>query len=158
MKEIPLTRGLVALVDDADYEALAAHKWFADNDGYAERIIPHPTKPGKTTSESMHRVILGLEFGNPLNGEHRDLNPQNNQRYNLRPATHAENMRNRGALRNNTSGFKGVSLRKSSGKWQATISVNGRQRSLGVYHTKEAAYEVYKATANRLHGEFSRIA
>ena len=31
MKEIPLTQGLVATVDDADFERVLAHKWSAEN-------------------------------------------------------------------------------------------------------------------------------
>ena len=32
MREIQLTQGKVALVDDEDFDALAAHKWHAQKD------------------------------------------------------------------------------------------------------------------------------
>jgi len=36
MKEIPLTKGAVAIVDDEDYDQLARRKWFLHG-GYAKR-------------------------------------------------------------------------------------------------------------------------
>ncbi len=56
-------------------------------------------------------------------------------------ATQSQQVLNSGERRNNTSGRKGVRL-YSDGKysrWQARITINGKQISLGYYATKEEA-------------------
>jgi hypothetical protein len=77
---------------------------------------------------------------------------------NLRPATKSQNAANRGKTCNNTSGFKGVWWRRRYRKWQATIGVNGKRFYLGMFDTPEAAHAAYAAAAQRLHGEFARVA
>ena len=37
MKEIQLTQGKVALVDDEDFEELSKFKWYISSNGYAKR-------------------------------------------------------------------------------------------------------------------------
>jgi hypothetical protein len=76
---------------------------------------------------------------------------------NLREATHGENMRNSRRCANNTSGFKGVSWDKRSGKWLAHIKIDRRSRHLGSFDTPEEAHAAYCEAANRLHGKFARL-
>lgn len=157
MREIPLTRGLVALVDDEDFEELNSHKWYADKDGYACRAAPHPVHSGKRTLLMMHRVILGLQYGDARQGDHRDGNKANNQRGNLRIATRQQNLQNVGAKRRNTSGFKGVCFVKRTGKWRASIRNNGQPKFLGDYCSPELAHAAYVAAATKMHGEFLNL-
>src|SRR5688572_14835471 len=85
MVEIPLTRGLVALVDDADYRAvMVAGQWRAVERG---RVVYAAT--GRD-GQYMHRFILGLAKGDRRQADHRDGNGLNNQRRNLRFATQRE--------------------------------------------------------------------
>jgi hypothetical protein len=68
MREIPLTQGLVATVDDVDYAALAKFKWYAHKAStgtawYAHRQVK--TTTGKQTTITMHRQILGFPAGRP---------------------------------------------------------------------------------------------
>jgi hypothetical protein len=93
------------------------------------------------------------QWGRPLI-DHRDGNPANNRWSNLRCATRSENSHNRGLQRNNTSGFKGVSLHK--GKWRAQIRKDGRIRVLGAFPTPQEAHAAYVAAARELFGEFAR--
>ena len=88
--------------------------------------------------------------------DHKDGNGLNNRWVNLRPATKRQNAANTGAPRNNTSGFKGVSLLKKTGRYRAYITQDGRQRSLGNYDTAEAAHAAYAAAAAEVYGEFAR--
>lgn len=106
-----------------------------------------------------HRLIYLWHFGDvPECLDHIDNNPRNNRIENLRPATIAQNNRNRGKQTNNTSGFKGVSWCKRDGKYGARIQINGEYISLGNYTDPKLAHEAYKAAAIRLHGEFARAA
>lgn len=157
MREIPLTCGQVALVDDADYERLAKHKWFARKDAdrgwYAERKV---WKPGPVRQQrvAMHREVLGVESG--LHVDHRNGNGLDNRRENLRAATHSQNQANRMWSTRNTSGYKGVTLHRLTGKWQAAIKVNGRSFYLGLHETKEAAAAAYATAARQRFGEFAQ--
>lgn len=155
MKTIPLSRGLVAFVDDGDYEELSEYQWHADSYGYAVRNIPHPVNPGKTFVLKMHRVIMGLEYGDASRVDHEDENKTNNQRYNLRSATHAQNQRNRSKQANNTSGFKGVSWHRKNSLWEARIKVDGKRKHLGYFRTAEMAHGAYCRAVAELHGEFA---
>jgi hypothetical protein len=59
VKQIALSQGKVAIVDDEDFDALDAFKWYAykhRNTFYAKRNVPRPN--GKQTTETMHRTVL----------------------------------------------------------------------------------------------------
>lgn len=57
----------------------------------------------------------------------------------------------------NSSGLKGVSFDKRTGKWRADIRAGGRLKSLGRYRTRQEAAEVYAEAADAVHGEFSHF-
>jgi len=92
------------------------------------------------------------------NIDHIDGNPLNNRIVNLRECTQSQNAGNSRAQRRNTSGIKGVSLNKASGKWFATIGADGKSRHLGRFATKEQAAEAYANAALAQFGEFARLA
>lgn len=105
-----------------------------------------------------HRIIFLWHHGYlPVQVDHRDHDRSNNRIGNLRAADNGNNMRNRGAQANNTSGYKGVSLHKPTGRWVAMISYGGKQRYLGLYDTPEDAALIYAINAFRHHGEFARL-
>src|SRR5581483_10784361 len=98
MKKIPLTQGKIALVDDADFEWLSQWKWCAQKSftrevWYAVSHISNPAPPPRQRRLIMHRLIVGAALGGEV--DHRDGDGLNNQRFNLRQADHAGNMRNR---------------------------------------------------------------
>lgn len=150
--EVPLSQGLVALIDAADAEAVLAHKWSAERDGktfYAMRNVRQPT--GGWRKIKLHAYLTGHRLTDHINGDGLD-----NRRANLRMATQAENLRNRGLPANNTSGFKGVSFRRQRGRgWKSTIGLNGKRIHLGLFSTPEAAARAYDAAARELFGEFA---
>ena len=152
MKEIPLTRGLVALVDDEDFEELSRYSWTADADGYAVRSA---SENEGGTQVKMHRQLLGLGAADFREGDHRNGVVYDNQKHNLRACSHAENIRNGKHRVNNTSGYKGVSLFKRTGRWAASIEAGKGKQHLGYFDTPEAAHIAYKAAADRYHGEFA---
>jgi hypothetical protein len=156
MKEIPLSRGLVALVDDEDYEELMKYKWSAMTSGYAHRATLISSKPRKFLTTSMHQYIMGLKHGDPRMVDHIDGNKRNNQRSNLRICTVSENGRNKKSTKN-TSGYKGVTWDKERGKWMAQIKVNKKLVYLGRYDDPHVAHKAYCEAALKLHGEFARI-
>lgn len=90
--------------------------------------------------------------------DHRDVNKDNNAWNNLREAGPSGNSANKAIFRNNTSGFKGVSLVKATGRWQASIRFAGKLIYLGSYGAPDEAHRAYVAAAERLQGEFARAA
>jgi AP2 domain len=153
VKQIPLSRGMVALVDDADYErVIDAGPWTAKphcRTIYAQRHFR--LADGRRTVRKLHTFLTGW----PL-VDHRNGNGLDNQRSNLRPATPAQSVANRRVSKNSTSGFKGIALDKRRNRWQARIRFSGGSRGLGYHDTAEAAARAYDAAARELFGEFAR--
>jgi len=92
----------------------------------------------------------------PHSIDHINQNPSDNRWINLRAATHSENHRNVSLRSDSTSGIKGVSLHKETGKWRAHIKINGKAKHLGLFHTIEEAARVRQAAADKIHGQFAR--
>lgn len=153
-REIPLTQGKVAVVDDADYEWLMQWKWHFRSMGYAGRRASK--EAGGRALILMHRLITNAPSG--LDVDHVDGNRLNNQRSNLRLCTRAQNMRNqRKTKRLVSSQFKGVSLYKPK-KWVAYIGLSRhKMHSLGYFHTELEAAHAYDAAARLHFGEFARL-
>lgn len=156
MKSIPLTQGEFALVSDEDYATVvAAGKWFcwtSHGHKYAMRHIYLPD--GKRTVLLMHRLITGLQHGDPHMVDHQNRNGLDNRRENLR-VTLDQNPQNIGKRKDNSSGYKGVSFHKGSGKWQARIRLKGKSTCLGFFPSAESAALVYDAAALEYHKAFA---
>ena len=150
MKEIALTRGMVALVDDQDFEALG-HKWYANRNGrrfYAVRMVPR--EGGGRRMEYLHRLVLARVLGRELvrgeDTDHVNGDGLDNRRENLRVATRAQNMRNcRRYMANPSSRYLGVCWCKEISKWQARVGVNGKAINLGYHATELQAAQAREA-------------
>jgi len=154
-RQIPLTQGKFAIVDDEDYKWLSQQKWYYSLDkrtGYALRKI---IVNGKHTSQRMHRAILGLKRGEIT--DHVNRNGLDNRRCNLRKCTQSQNNRNSRKNRNNTSGYIGVSWNKEKGRWSAYIKCNTKQIHLGYFDDLEQAAQAYDIAALELHGAFATL-
>jgi AP2 domain-containing protein/HNH endonuclease len=152
-KQIALTQGKVALVDDDMFEYLNQWKWFISKEGYTYYAVRSGKRPIRKQIR-MHRVIINAPDG--VEVDHRDGDGLNNQRYNLRIATRSQNQANQPLGRNSTSGYKGVSWHKGTGKWRATIFVSGRQIALGLYDQAEDAARAYDLAAIEHFGPYAR--
>jgi len=135
------------LVDDADYERISKTSWQLTREGRANGTM-------NKKNVLAHRVILKAEKGQMI--DHRDGNPLNNQKSNLRFCTASENMSNRSKYRTNRSGFKGVSWCRTHKKWIAIICKKKKRFNLGYFSTAELAHKAYKKAAVKLHGEFAK--
>ncbi len=156
MKQIPLTRGLCAEVDDADYDWLSQWKWFARqavHTFYAARNFR--VAEGNPRTELMHRVILGLQPGDKQESDHRDGRGLNNQRSNLRICSVAQNQQSRRNQKVGTSRYKGVYLHSNYHKWVSRIVVNKKRIHLGCFDSETDAAIVYDLAASKYFGEFA---
>ena len=152
VKEIPLTKGKVALVDDEDYKKLSKYKWRAEKRGDLFYAYRSARRHG---GYAMHGEILSVPLGMEI--DHKDRNGLNNQKGNLRFCTVSQNQANAKSRIGGTSRFKGVGWFKPSRKWRALIKVKKQLIYLGLFTTEEDAAMAYNNAALRYFGEFARL-
>lgn len=148
MKIIPLTQGYFTYVSDEDYAELSKYKWYACVDKYGVRAKGWVNRKGIL----MHRLILGLTDPK-VYCDHKDRNPLNNQRTNLRRATHGQNGINRAIT--GWSRFRGVTY--DNGRIRAAFNADGKHMVLGSFITEEAAALRYNQVIPAYHGEFAML-
>lgn len=151
MPEIGLTKGFSAVVDEEDFEWLSAWNWFAlkkRDSFYAARSLYLP-EGKRSIPIYMHRVILHVT-DKRVEVDHRDGNPLNNRRSNLRKATHGQNLQNCTIRVHNTSGFVGVFFNKITGKFYCRV----RRKTVGTFGTPEEAANARDEVARKEFGEF----
>ncbi len=151
MKEIPLTQGKVALVDDEDYGRVSAYRWMAWWNGHRWYAIT------KIDSQRvlMHRFVLAAAPDQQI--DHINGDGLDNRRSQLRFVTSQQNSMNRGLRRGANNQYKGVSMTNppSMSTWKAQILVDGKRLYLGSYRTPEDAAKAYDAAAKEHFGEFA---
>lgn len=158
---IPLSKGLFAKVNPEDYGELSKYKWHATRAAtgafYAqrnERVAPG-SGPGRRRTVSMQRLVCAANGGAVV--DHKNHDTLDNRRANLRVCTRAENNRNAKAKKSNKTGYKGVCFYPSKNKFLASITLNRKQISLGLFSTASDAAFAYDEAAKRLHGEFACV-
>lgn len=154
MKQILLTRGKVALVDDEDFNFLNQWKWFAikaKRRYYAVRKESYFS--GKRKIIFMHRVILKTPQG--LETDHKDRNGLNNQRSNIRVCTERQNQGNCGLRKDNVTGYKGVSWWE--GRVVVHIKAKGKKLYIGSFPDVISAAHAYDKRAKEIFGEFAGL-
>lgn len=158
MKEIQLTRGMVALVDDEDFEWLNQWKWYAAHANRSKFYAARDTRRGKRERGGivyMHRQIM--DAGSGLEVDHKNGNSLDCRRGNLRLCDHPQNCRNIRQRCDNHSGYRGVTWCKRDQCWRVEIHYNGAKKQLGRFDDLKAAALAYNTAAIELHGEFARL-
>jgi hypothetical protein len=91
-----------------------------------------------------HRVIWKMVHGEEPNTiDHINGNPADNRLVNLRSVFGSDNLKNKSAYSNNTTGFRGV--HKVGDRWIARASKDGIEIHLGTFLTKQEAYAARQA-------------
>lgn len=143
MKQIKLTKGQFAIVDDEDFEYLNQFKWCL-NGNYAG---------GRTLGRyiAMHRLIMNTPermVVDHINGCRLD-----NRKENLRNCTQSQNSMNRRIE-------KGACFDKHNQNWRSQIVYrdaqnNKIQKYLGSYKTRAEALIAYDSAVKIYHGEYA---
>jgi hypothetical protein len=159
--EIQLTQGKVAVID-SKFSRLAALKWYAafnkrNGRWTAQREVKRPD--GSRYTLVLSRAVMAMELGRELEPtehvDHRNHDTFDNRLDNLRVSTPAENSHNKRKSKSNTSGYKGVSLHRKTGRWLAQIVHNRKWVYLGLHPTRESAAKAYDNAAKTLHKEYA---
>lgn len=123
MKEIALSQGQVAVVDDDDFARVAQFKWYA-----IQRSGKwHAARKPKSGAVYMHRFLMDAPDGAEV--DHVNGNGLDNRRENLRICSKRENARNRkSGARAKSSRFHGVTLHPRGNRWRVVICAGARDR------------------------------
>jgi len=160
MRTLPLSKGLVAVVDDEDYPRLARYKWHVVERGNLRHAM-RTVKIGGKRTVYMHREIVGAKTGEEV--DHANGNGLDKRRCYLRRCTHRENGRHRRLpSQRKTSRFHGVCWNKSRCRWRVVIcagepDASGRARQLyvGTFRDEIEAATAYDAAAKTHFGPFA---
>lgn len=139
-----------ALIDTEDKPKILDKYWFKSKHGYFVSVTG--TKHSKAVT--MHNTIYG-EVPRGYEIDHKNRKKYDNRKSNFRLSTRAQNNINHGISKRNSSGYVGVSYIESKNKYRAYITVNNIQKHLGLFDTKESAYEKRLEAERKYFGEFS---
>lgn len=151
-------------IDDEDAERVSRYTWYVS---YVRRKGKFSLKyvrtnirkdNGKQTALYLHRFVLQHKKINEKDEiDHIDNNRLNNKKSNLRVCSRSENACNCYISAYNTTGFKGVSWKKSHNKYEVQIMFHRKAHWIGLFCTKEEAARAYNEAAKQLHGEFAKL-
>lgn len=156
-KQIQLSKGKFATVDEEDFEYLNQWKWYVNSDGYAVRSERFKTESGRISTRTirMHRVIA--QAPPTYEVDHKFGDRLDNRKQNLRICTQSENCMNKTLSSKNSSGFKGIMWHKRNLRWIARIKVNGKLIHLGSFTCKIQAAKAYNEAAINHFGNFANL-
>lgn len=146
-KEIPLTKGYVAIVDDEDFERLNQYKWCYSI--YAERGI---RKGNRVFHKKMHHLLLPPKDGFEI--DHINGNKLDNRKENLRYVTRSQNMMNR-MVSGKSSKYKGIYKDKDSNYYVAQIKANNKLQYYKRFSNEIEAAIAYNKNLEQYHGDYS---
>lgn len=150
MRLLDLPHGYQTIVDEIDWPLVRDLTLYRGKNGYVYFSV---WADGKSTPRTLHGFLMQPPKG--MHTDHRNGDPLDNRRSNLRIATPSQNGANRRALnRNNRSGVRGVHQNKH-GSWVAQIMVDRKARYLGSFAAREDAVERRRAAELELFGEFA---
>ena len=137
-----------AIINLDDVNKCKLHTW---------RITRGYVKSGNSQKEpikQLHRYILNMA-DRDIKVDHKDRNPLNNRKDNLRIYNNQENSCNQSLSIINTSGITGVNWNKRDNKWRAYIRYKGKWNYLGQYIDKNNAIVARLKGEQEYFGEFA---
>lgn len=135
--------------DLEDYDKIKDFYW-SNNHGYA---VARVYNDGSREYVYMHRLVV--DVGDNEVVDHINRNRLNNLKGNLRIADNLGNARNASLAKNNTSGFTGVVEDKIHNRWIAQITINYKNKCVGIYKSKEDAVRARLRAEKEYFGEFA---
>lgn len=148
IRYIPLTKGLFAIVDAADYERVSRHTWCARGSG--RRAYACSSINGRQVF--LHRFLMNPPTGMVV--DHIDGNCLNNRRCNLRICTTQQNIWN-SRPKGKSSQYKGVCRDRGRRRWVVYVQHNGHNWYMGRFEHEIDAARAYDRKAHEVFGEYA---
>lgn len=131
-----------AIIDTEDVPKVSKYKWFmrADN-----RVVSNITKSKKgSTHIRLHNLVMNFQPNEEYEVDHKNLNPLDNRKSNLRIGNKSKNLMNRSLQSNNNTGVCGVVSRDSNNTspWVPQIKKDRKMKRLGTRRTFDEAVKV----------------
>lgn len=152
--EMEIRDGLIAKIDPEDEERVRQHKW-------SPFVSGRETYARNTTKDDhghwlLHQFILRER---EIGIDHRNHDPLDCRKVNLRRATQAQNTRNARKMRDTENTYKGACWSAASKKnpYASYIDIGGKRKHLGYYRTDEEAALVYDIAAYEADPEFALL-
>jgi hypothetical protein len=160
MRELQISKGCTALVDDEDFELVSKWRWSYCK-GYAVRRERYgPRKENRAKWIYLHRFVLGLTDNSGLSTDHINRNRLDCRKENLRLVSHRENCLNtpkKTYKHGASSKYKGVSFNKKLKKWRARVYEHGKEMLVGNFLTEDEAALAYNAMVTKLRGNLATL-
>jgi len=151
MKEIKLTQGLFAQVDDSDFDNVNQWQWYALKIKKGYYAVRHDDI-NHNKIILMHRFILQTPIS--MKVDHKDHNGLNCQRNNIRNCSTQQNNTNKTSV--GKSKYLGVTHHLHGG-FVASIRIKGIATYLGYYKDEKDAAIAYDKAAKINHREFANL-
>lgn len=151
VKEIPLQNGMVALVDDEDFERVSQYIWTVNtiqtktNFVVRNRILNTVLQRFILNNAASENDLITFKNKNDLDFRRSNLIITNRQGVSVRKKGN----------KNSSSKYKGVSWCKRTEKWLAQIQIKGKSKHLGYFNSEKKAAEMYNKAAFEIFGEQS---
>lgn len=140
MKEIQLTQGQVALIDDEDFELVSQYKWYAQYYSHRDVYAGRSRAGMRGKMILLHNFIVRPDEGYTV--DHINRNPLDNRRCNLRLANSTQQVLNQGLKSNAKVPYKGVAMVRS-GKYVACVGAFGDVNHIGTFDSPTDAALAY---------------
>lgn len=155
----PYHLGLVTKLDDEDWDNAIQWSWATMLSGRVTKkrryVVRQVELEGRRTIILLHRWLTNADAS--LEVDHINRDTLDNQRHNLRIVTTAQNAANRSGASKSESGFFGVWLIRTTGKWGASIGFNNKMIYIGQYDTAVDAALAYDRKAIELRGPITHL-
>jgi len=147
-KEVRLSNGNFALVDDEDYPVLSRLTWYQDKNGY----VGHDFRHNRSAFVKMHELLIKVEAMHEI--QYIDRNPLNLQKSNLASVTRSRNvvMSRKTNRKHTTSIYRGVHWSKSLNFWVSRAKKDNKTVHCKYFHTEKEAAISYLEAIKEHHG------
>lgn len=146
--KVELGNGTYMLIDEEDLERLRPYGW-SDTGRYVEARIK---VNGTSKRVNIHRFLMNP--GDDEEVDHKNRNPYDNRKSNLRVCKRTTNRWNSGPKASNHLGYKGVRL-LPSGNYSVIVATDGKQKQVGTFTDIVASANAYNYFAKKAQGDYA---